>query len=59
MSGLHQPPPSGLDIGISVRGLRKKFGSKNEVVHGIDIDIYHDQITTLLGHNGAAKTTTL
>lgn len=56
--GLHEPPPSGLDIGISVRGLRKTFSSK-EVVHGIDVDVYHDQITTLLGHNGAAKTTTL
>ena len=59
MPGLHEPAPSGLDIGISVRGLRKTFSGAEEVVHGIDVDVYHDQITTLLGHNGAAKTTTL
>ncbi|XP_070186023.1 uncharacterized protein [Littorina saxatilis] len=58
-TGLNEPAPSDLDIGISVRGLRKSFKGKEDVVHGLNVDVYNDQITTLLGHNGAAKTTTL
>ncbi|KAK7500956.1 hypothetical protein BaRGS_00007836, partial [Batillaria attramentaria] len=56
---LYEPAPEGLDIGISVRGLRKTYSGQEEVVHSLDADIYHDQVTTLLGHNGAAKTTTM
>ncbi|XP_076450764.1 uncharacterized protein LOC143286815 isoform X2 [Babylonia areolata] len=57
--GLFEPDPEGLDIGVSLRDLRKTFKGKHEVVRGVSVNIYHDQITTLLGHNGAAKTTTL
>jgi ABC-type multidrug transport system ATPase subunit len=46
-------------VGISVRGLCKSFSGRGEVVHGIDIDVFKDHVTTLLGRNGAAKTTTL
>lgn len=55
---LYENPPTSLDIGISVRGLRKTFG-KTVVIPGLDVDIYCDQVTTLLGHNGAAKTTAM
>ncbi|CAL1546210.1 unnamed protein product, partial [Lymnaea stagnalis] len=46
----------GLTAGIQVRDLVKMFGH-NTAVAGVNIDIYNDQITVLLGHNGAGKTT--
>lgn len=44
--------------GMSLRNLTKKFGGKT-VVNKVNADFYEGQITALLGHNGAAKTTTL
>ncbi|XP_064455078.1 ATP-binding cassette sub-family A member 17-like [Ornithodoros turicata] len=41
---------------ISIVGLRKNFGS-NVALDGIDIKFYAGEITVLLGHNGAGKTT--
>ena len=46
--------------GISLYGLFKRFPSQSEdeaAVRGIDMDMYRGQITALLGHNGAGKTT--
>ena len=43
---------------ISVRGLRKSFGSK-EAVAGIDLDIAKGSLAGLVGPNGAGKTTSL
>lgn len=51
-------PPSGYEVGISIKNLYKKFGNLN-VVNGVDLDLYKGQITALLGHNGAGKTTTM
>lgn len=39
-------------------GLTKTYG-KNTVVKHLSLDIYQDQITVLLGHNGAGKSTTM
>lgn len=36
---------------ITIRNLRKKFGKKR-AVDGVNLDIFHGQITCLLGHNG-------
>ena len=44
--------------GISLRGLNKWYGDR-QVVNNISCDFYEGQITVLLGHNGAAKTTTM
>lgn len=43
---------------ISVRGLRKKFGT-TEVLHGLDFDVPAGSICGLLGRNGAGKTTAM
>jgi ABC-2 type transport system ATP-binding protein len=43
---------------ISVRGLRKSFGSKDAVA-GIDLDIGRGSLAGLVGPNGAGKTTSL
>lgn len=51
--------PENRRAGIQVRGLRKIYDNKKVAVHGLDINMYDDQITVLLGHNGAGKTTTM
>ena len=45
-------------VGMSLRHLSKKFGDQ-EVVRDVNCDFYEGQVTVLLGHNGAAKSTTL
>jgi branched-chain amino acid transport system ATP-binding protein len=43
---------------LSVTGLRAWYGD-SQVVHGIDLDIASGETVTLLGRNGAGKSTTL
>ncbi len=38
--------------GIEIRNLRKAFGDKT-AVEGLSMEIFSNQITALLGHNGA------
>lgn len=44
--------------GIQVRGLRKVY-NKKVAVDNLNLNMYEDQITVLLGHNGAGKSTTM
>ena len=48
--------PSNLRVGIVADELRKEFSEK-VAVKNVTLKIYHGQITVLLGHNGAGKTT--
>lgn len=50
--------PLNLQTGIKIQNLHKRYG-KHTAVEGITLDIYKDQITALLGHNGAGKSTTM
>ncbi len=43
---------------ISVRNLHAHYGDSH-VLHGIDIDVREGELVTLLGRNGAGRTTTL
>jgi branched-chain amino acid transport system ATP-binding protein len=43
---------------LEVRGLRAGYGSR-EIVHGVDMDIPTGSVVSLLGHNGAGKSTML
>ncbi|HXT03195.1 MAG TPA: ATP-binding cassette domain-containing protein, partial [Casimicrobiaceae bacterium] len=43
---------------VSLRGLAKQFGD-TKVVHGIDLDIAHDEFVVLVGPSGCGKSTTL
>ena len=43
---------------ISVKGVSKRFGD-TEVLHGIDLDIPHGQVTCLIGPSGSGKSTLL
>lgn len=51
--------PQNLQAGIKVRNLRKVYGNKKEAVKGLTLNMFNDQITVLLGHNGAGKTTAM
>jgi ABC-2 type transport system ATP-binding protein len=53
-----QRPAHQEQAAIAVRGLRKRFGSK-EAVAGIDLDIAQGSLAGLVGPNGAGKTTSL
>lgn len=46
-------------IGIAIQGLTKNFKSDRAVVNNLNLNIYENQITTLLGQNGAGKSTTI
>lgn len=56
-------PAGTLTPGIQIRQLKKTYvtnwlrGTKVQALRGIDVDFYKGQITALLGHNGAGKTT--
>lgn len=48
----------GLTKGIEIQGLVKSYGHKL-AVNNLNLNIYQNQITVLLGHNGAGKSTTM
>lgn len=54
----YEAEPKGHVAGIQVRGLRKVY-DKKVAVNNLTLNMYEDQITVLLGHNGAGKSTTM
>ncbi|XP_055711669.1 phospholipid-transporting ATPase ABCA3 isoform X3 [Phlebotomus papatasi] len=52
-----EPNPVRKHAGIQVKGLRKVFGNKKVALQGLTMSMFDDEITVLLGHNGAGKTT--
>src|SRR5512134_1219421 len=60
--GQRQPAPaapSGASAPLlAVRGLNAWYG-ESHVLHGVDFDIQAGEVVTLLGRNGAGKTSTL
>jgi len=51
-------PPVALDTLLAVRDLEAWYG-ESHVLHGVSIDIRPGEVVTLLGRNGAGKTSTL
>ncbi|XP_077992060.1 ATP-binding cassette sub-family A member 2-like [Glandiceps talaboti] len=50
--------PRNQDIGVHINRLVKVYDTgKVKAVNGLSLNLYEDQITALLGHNGAGKTT--
>uniref|UniRef100_A0A8D9B3Y8 ATP-binding cassette sub-family A member 3 n=1 Tax=Cacopsylla melanoneura TaxID=428564 RepID=A0A8D9B3Y8_9HEMI len=45
--------------GIQLRGLTKIYKNGKKAVDNLTLDMYQNQITVLLGHNGAGKSTTM
>eukprot|EP00039_Didymoeca_costata_P018298 m.332943 g.332943 ORF g.332943 m.332943 type:complete len:1731 (+) comp17035_c0_seq1:282-5474(+) len=50
--------PDGQTAGLDLRNISKKFGEK-VAVKGTTLTLFENQITALLGHNGAGKSTTM
>lgn len=44
---------------ISIKGLKKTYKERGEILHGIDLTVPRGQFFGLLGPNGAGKTTTI
>ena len=47
---------------MQVKGLRKDFDTPDGIKHavsGVNLSMFEGQITCLLGHNGAGKSTTI
>ncbi|EAT39837.1 AAEL008388-PA [Aedes aegypti] len=49
--------PTEKHAGIKILGLTKKFSGSKIAVNDLSLNLYEDQISILLGHNGAGKTT--
>lgn len=45
--------------GIEIRNLRKVYENSKVAVHGLHMKMFEGEITVLLGHNGAGKTTSM
>jgi ATP-binding cassette subfamily A (ABC1) protein 3 len=54
----YENEPVDKNAGIKIRGLRKVYGNK-VAVNNLHLNIYENEITVLLGHNGAGKSTTM
>ena len=46
------------DVLLEIRGLRAWYGP-SQALHGIDLDVREGELVTLLGRNGAGKSTVL
>ncbi|KAK4876910.1 hypothetical protein RN001_009416 [Aquatica leii] len=51
--------PSNVEVGIKIQHLGKSFSGHRLAVRDLSLNVYKDQITVLLGHNGAGKTSTM
>ena len=45
------------DVALSIRGLHAWYG-ESHVLHGVDLDVHSGEVVTLLGRNGAGRTST-
>lgn len=54
----YELPPSDAKIGIKLLNICKKYGKNKVVLGDISLNILEGEITVLLGHRGAGKTTT-
>ncbi|XP_072932012.1 phospholipid-transporting ATPase ABCA3-like [Epargyreus clarus] len=55
---IKEKDPTSHEVGVKMINLTKIYGH-NIAVDNLNLNIYDDQITVLLGHNGAGKSTTI
>ncbi|KAK5642705.1 hypothetical protein RI129_008872 [Pyrocoelia pectoralis] len=55
----HDKEPVHLQPGIQIKNIGKIYSNKKMAVRDFSLNMYKDQITVLLGHNGAGKTTVM
>lgn len=51
----NEQEPTHLSVGIAFENLSKQFGENKKAVENLSLKLYENQITALLGHNGAGK----
>jgi phospholipid/cholesterol/gamma-HCH transport system ATP-binding protein len=51
-------PSSPVGVGLTVRGLRKRFGDR-EVLHGLDFEVRPGELFVIMGPSGSGKTVLL
>ncbi|XP_063714501.1 ATP-binding cassette sub-family A member 2-like isoform X3 [Symsagittifera roscoffensis] len=57
---LFETEPDDLVLGVAIKSLSKKYKSAGKyALRGLTLNMYEGQITALLGHNGAGKSTTM
>ncbi len=54
----NEQEPTHLSVGIAFENLSKQFGENKKAVENLSLKLYENQITALLGHNGAGKVRT-
>ncbi|GMT23232.1 hypothetical protein PFISCL1PPCAC_14529, partial [Pristionchus fissidentatus] len=54
----HDPTLSKAAVDVELSNIHKTWPSGERAVRGIDVKLYRGQVTVLLGHNGAGKSTT-
>lgn len=54
----HDRASEGIEIAISLDNISKSFGH-HTVISNLSLNMYKDQVTAILGHNGAGKSTTM
>eukprot|EP01135_Chromosphaera_perkinsii_P007716 Nk52_evm5s967 gene=Nk52_evmTU5s967 len=54
-----EPESTTMVPGVQIRNLTKVYDNGKVAVNNLSLDIYENQITSLLGHNGAGKTTVM
>lgn len=53
-----EKPPNTLEVSIKIIDLFKRFDFVT-ALRGVNLNVYKGEITALLGHNGAGKSTTM
>lgn len=60
ISDTSEQDPTGLKVGVFIKNLVKVYErGKKRAVDGLNIKMFEGQVTVLLGHNGAGKSTTM
>ncbi len=54
-----EEPPETKEVGVSLRGLTKSYGRGKLAVSDLSLDFFVGEVTGLLGHNGAGKSTAM
>lgn len=54
-----EPEPLNCVAGVTVKNLQKIFNNGKVACKNVTFNMFYDQITVLLGHNGAGKSTTI
>jgi len=60
-NGVYEPVDSDLDPKVCITNLVKRYSGKGKenAVNHLNLDLFEGEITCLLGHNGAGKTSTI